>query len=1039
MTVRERSIESSTASTDKDPTETLCALVEEAAHLLPAQGPITAFVHHNTLHQFEDLPFDEAVLRGTRLYHCQPYLPEDEFRRLLARDRIRMEDLRTVLMDDLGDGADGLIGRMGTRYHLRLAMLQHPLRQAATPELRWLVAETEALKRFQPETPPLVRKRMIEETRHWVMRDLRTDAATAGPPGQARMHDLLKRFDVSSLERWNDDTWEAVCLQMLWRTCRDGLKGVPSTVHEPPAPLRHRDLLLRATGQDSDRLVHEVLIRLCAAFLDQGFAGWKLPRREQGLFAAFLHLYGEGRHISGRWLRGLRDECRNLMRMETSPLQSIEQSLELLGVDSAETEEFITQTLLALPGWAGMIRQMELRGADAQRPVPPGSLVEYLAIRLILERQALAHLAGNFVAFTGRLRDLRPRLAAQMPKPASPGLDQRAYHVFQLAQVLGWQPQELQQLTRGDWMTLVGEIEQFSSFERRRTFQLAYEYRFNTTILDAIAAHSARTAPPQGTPSFQMTFCIDDREESFRRHLEEIDSHCQTFGFAGFYAVSMYYRGTDDARDVALCPVNVKPKHFVREEAAYTHEQAHRRRAETRRALGNASRHWQLGSRTFLVGIPTAIFGAFASIPMITRILFPRLASQARKLFGQLVTPAPVTRLRLERTDPEPGPENGQIGYTVDEMAEIVERVLRDIGLTSRFAPLVIVTGHGSSSLNNPHESAYNCGACAGGRGGPNARAFSQMANDPRVRNILASHGLVIPRSTYFVGAFHNTCNENITWFDLDRLPPSHWGQFEKVKSTVDEARRRDAHERCRRFESASLSITPEDALRHVEDRAEDLSQARPEYNHATNAITYVGRRWRTRGLFMDRRVFLTEYDPTQDDANHSILERVLQPAVPVCAGISLEYYFSTVDPDGWGCGSKLPHNVTSLLGVMLGAAGDLRPGLSQQMIEIHEPLRQLFLIEATPEAVLRVMSDNPAIERLCVNEWVYLATLDPHSAKMHVFRDGVFEPYRPGSAELPLVASSVEWYRGWRDHLGPASVSDALCPRPELETRRTA
>src|SRR5690606_13010230 len=139
----------------------------------------------------------------------------------------------------------------------------------------------------------------------------------------------------------------------------------------------------------------------------------------------------------------------------------------------------------------------------------------------------------------------------------------------------------------------------------------------------------------------------------------------------------------------------------------------------------------------------------------------------------------------------------------------------------------------------------------------------------------------------------------------------------------IDEARQRNAHERCRRFESASLAMNPEDALRHVESRAEELSQARPEFNHATNAVAIVGRRSRTRGLFLDRRAFLASYDPTTDDDDHTILGRVLQAVVPVCAGIALEYYFSCVDPEGWGCGSKLPHNVTSLLGVMAGAASD--------------------------------------------------------------------------------------------------------------------
>ena len=152
---------------------------------------------------------------------------------------------------------------------------------------------------------------------------------------------------------------------------------------------------------------------------------------------------------------------------------------------------------------------------------------------------------------------------------------------------------------------------------------------------------------------------------------------------------------------------------------------------------------------------------------------------------------------------------------------------------------------------------------------------------------------------------------------------------------------------------SAPLTLTPEEARRHVEGRAEDLAQTRPEYGHATNAICIVGRRSRTRGLFLDRRAFLTSYDPTQDDAESTILTGLLRAVFPVCAGINLEYYFSYVDPTGYGCGTKLPHNITSLLGVMDGAASDLRTGLPWQMVEIHEPVRLLFVIETTPEAML--------------------------------------------------------------------------------------
>jgi uncharacterized protein len=282
---------------------------------------------------------------------------------------------------------------------------------------------------------------------------------------------------------------------------------------------------------------------------------------------------------------------------------------------------------------------------------------------------------------------------------------------------------------------------------------------------------------------------------------------------------------------------------------------------------------------------------------------------------------------------------------------------------------------------------------------------------------------LPIPADTVFIGGFHNTCDEDLVYFDLDSVPRSHRDEFDEVRATIDEARARNAHERCRRFESASFKLTPAAALAHVEERAEDLSQARPEYNHATNALCFVGRRAWSRGLYLDRRTFLTSYDPAQDDARGTILARILAPAIPVCAGISLEYYFSSVDPQGFGCGSKLPHNVTSLLGVMEGAASDLRPGLSQQMIEIHEPMRILFVIETTPEIMLGIMARDAGIAQLVRNEWVQLATFDPATGEIKVYRGGSFENYVPESIELPVVKSSLEWYGGQRDHLGFAQI----------------
>jgi uncharacterized protein YbcC (UPF0753/DUF2309 family) len=467
--------------------------------------------------------------------------------------------------------------------------------------------------------------------------------------------------------------------------------------------------------------------------------------------------------------------------------------------------------------------------------------------------------------------------------------------------------------------------------------------------------------------------------------------------------------------------VAIRPQHYVAELEVGGDPLRQRTRRLHRRATGFLGYNVHLGSRLPMRGaVLTAVFGWLALVPLILRVVFPWLWSRWQRMH-QAPFRMSRTRLQLDRQDTAP-PIGRYAGFTVREMADIVRRVVEDVGGRGRLSRLVLVIGHGSISLNNPHESAHDCGACGGGRGGPNARAFAQMANDPRVRQLLAADGMSIDASTWFVGGQRNTCNNDVTFFDDDRVPEPSRPLFEQAVEAIETARRREAHERGRRFDSVPRWYPPAAALAHVEARANDLAQPRPEYGHATNAFCVIGRRTRTRGLFLDRRAFLVSYDPSADD-DGAILARIMAAVVPVVAGINLEYYFSYVDPTGYGCGTKLPHNVTSLLGVMDGAQSDLRTGLPWQMVEIHEPTRLAIVVESPRDRLQHVVDGNPAIDRLVRNRWIWLACLDPRSGTLWELGATGFVPHTPEHPLAVVAGGSAAWYQGKHGFLPPVAI----------------
>jgi uncharacterized protein YbcC (UPF0753/DUF2309 family) len=976
---------------DRRSDSNLTEVIERLAHLLPAQGPISIFIHHNTLHAFEHLRFEEAVEHAAALLEREPYLAEARYRDKLASGRIRARDVEQLLGDELGDEAAVDVGGVGSRLDLWRAVVLHGIPAATGPELSWILAETEALSRFRTDVP--------------------ADAAAA----LAAVGELSEDADA-----------ERRAVRRLWNACvaavtRAGESRSPAA----STAVRHRDWLLTVDGLDTDAWIHPPLIRFLAGYLDQGLAHWAMPERERGIHGCFLEVYRWKLAAQcGRWARTLPSLVADDHAAARGALDSIAHSLAALGVEDHERADYLAAELLALRGWAGIVRQIEERPDRVPARDLTVTLRGYIAVRLLFERAAVDE-AARRLSFEGPASELRAWLRHRQVEPPVPTPLERAWPLFHVAQLCGLDVSIVEQWTSRHVTAIESELRRIDGLHVRRILHQAFERAIRHRLYDALTQHVPEDRA--GPPEFQAILCIDEREESFRRHLEEVQPACETFGTAGFFNVAMYHQAVTDAHPRPLCPVVIRPAHYVAEVEADGDRLIERSWRLQRRAAGFLGYNVHVGSRLPVRGaILMTTFGWLALIPLVLRVVFPWLSSRWSRVRATSTTPV-QTRLQLEREDTAP-PLGKYSGFTVREMADIVRRVLEDIGIRDRLSPLVLVIGHGSISLNNPHESAHDCGACGGGRGGPNARAFAQMANHPRVRELLAADGLRIEPTTWFVGAQRNTCNNEVTFFDDDLVPAATQTTFDRARDAIEAARRREAHERCRRFDAVPLWYPPLAALAHVQGRAADLAQPRPEYGHATNAFCVVGRRSRTRGLFLDRRAFLVSYDPTRDE-DGTLLARSMAAIVPVVAGINLEYYFSYVDPTGYGCGTKLPHNVTSLLGVMDGAQSDLRTGLPWQMVEIHEPTRLALIVEAPRQRLLRVLDGNADIERLVRERWIWLACLDAESGVLWELRRDGYTRHTP-EHPLPTVAdSSSAWYQGKRGFLPPAAIVRRVPP----------
>ena len=334
-------------------------------------------------------------------------------------------------------------------------------------------------------------------------------------------------------------------------------------------------------------------------------------------------------------------------------------------------------------------------------------------------------------------------------------------------------------------------------------------------------------------------------------------------------------------------------------------------------------------------------------------------------------------------------------GFTLEEQALTVDTALRMMGFTKNFARLVLFCAHGSTSDNNPYESALDCGACGGNEGKPNARVLAMMANNQKVRERLIKTGIKIPPDTHFLAGQMDTTTDEVQLFDLEDVPPTHRADMARLQEDLREASALTSQERCARFPDIQQVLEEHKAEAYVRRRSVDWSQVRPEWGLSGNTAFLIGRRELTKGLDLGGRVFLHSYDYREDPSNR-LLEVLLTGPQVVGQWINMEHYFSAVDNEVYGSGSKIYHNVVGRLGIMSGPWSDLRLGLARQTVmngevPYHEPMRLLTIIEAPRERIEKLIARHELLRHYYQNEWVHLAALDPE--------EQVWYRYRPSGA----------------------------------------
>ncbi len=719
-----------------------------------------------------------------------------------------------------------------------------------------------------------------------------------------------------------------------------------------PSPLALLSDILDRDGPASagarwgDTITQQVS-QYCASYFDERQADWHRGR-SGGLFSGWRATLRVDPALEPlRTAAGIRARARDL---PDSADEALGWALQRLAVPPAEHAALLQVCLLRINGWASWCAFLGWEASLAGRGDP--ALRELLAIRTSWE----ALLDDGRRDAGSPWRQWREHWRRGLEAAQTPAQRRE----------LAWQ----------------------------RAQEISYQDRLFRQLLDARSP--AAGAHQDARPAAQLVFCIDVRSERLRRALESAEPGIETRGFAGFFGLPIHYQPLGTSAGGARLPVLLAPSLDATDSTGEPEEDAAVAARRARKESRQASRRPFLRSPS----------GGFS---LVETIGLGFAAALLRRHFAA-GAPAPVSLGRAQHASRTLRQRLAPcIALSVTDKADRVASILRAMSLTAGFARLFVLVGHGSQSENNPQAALLDCGACGGHSGDINARILAGLLNELPVRQALRERGIVIPQDTVAVGALHNTTTDEIELFDLARIPPSHAEDLRRLERSLIEAGRRTRADRAPQLGLAPLAASAAALLAAMRRRARDWAETRPEWGLANNAAFIVAPRARTRGVDLAGRCFLQDYT-WADDRDGRVLEGILTAPMIVTHWINLQYFASTTDPEHFGSGNKLLHNVVcGNLGVFEGNTGDLRIGLSRQSVHdgqrwMHAPLRLSVLIDAPRAMIESVLTQHATVRHLVENEWIHLFRFA--DAHIEWRRHGRWQAWSPPADPIEPAAS---------------------------------